>query len=162
MAKRVNTIEQLRQELAGWEAKLAALQKQRATVEKVLRSIDTQIAALTGEAAPAREGKRKKGKRGRKAVATIQKKAKRGRPAKKQVKGKGKRGGRRTEGKPLADHVMVVLKGKKDGMKVKDIAEAVQQAGYQTTSKNFSAVVNVLLSKDKRFEKVGPGVYKVA
>jgi hypothetical protein len=48
-------------------------------------------------------------------------------------------------------------------MTVKDIAEAVQKLGYKTTSKNFANVITVFFAgKDKRFERCGRGVYKLA
>jgi hypothetical protein len=51
---------------------------------------------------------------------------------------------------------------KKDGMAVKDLAEAVQKLGYKTTSKNFANVITVFAGKDNRFERVRRGVYKLA
>ena len=129
----MKTIEQLRQELAVREAELTPLQSQRDNLAKRLAAVEKQIATLTGEMAPAR-----------------------GRA--KQIK----RGGRRSGRKPLAEYVQEVLAKQKDGLGIKQIAEAVQAAGYQTMSKNFNAVVTLLLGKDKRFGKVSRGVYKLA
>jgi DNA-binding transcriptional regulator YiaG len=72
-------------------------------------------------------------------------------------------GAKRSAEKPLAEYVQKVLAKKKAGMTVKDIAEAVQKLGYKTTSKKFANVVTVFLAgKDKRFERCGRGVYKLA
>ncbi|MDX2116285.1 MAG: hypothetical protein SFZ24_11800 [Planctomycetota bacterium] len=46
-------------------------------------------------------------------------------------------------------------------MSVTEVAEAVQRAGYQTTSPNFRTIVNQALIKDKRFKRVGRGKYTV-
>jgi DNA-binding transcriptional regulator YiaG len=73
-----------------------------------------------------------------------------------------KRAGRQTAEKPLADYIQKVLAKKKNGMTVKDIAEAVQKLGYKTTSKNFANIITIFASKDKRFERVRRGTYKLA
>ncbi len=44
-------------------------------------------------------------------------------------------------------------------MSVTDVAEAVQKAGYVTTSPSFRTIVNQTLIKDKRFKRVGRGQY---
>lgn len=46
-------------------------------------------------------------------------------------------------------------------MGVTEVAEAVQKAGYRTTSPNFRTIVNQTLIKDKRFKRVGRGKYTV-
>lgn len=50
-----------------------------------------------------------------------------------------------------------VLKG--NTMSVTEAAEAVQAAGYQTSSANFRTIVNQTLIKDPRFKKVARGQY---
>ena len=60
----------------------------------------------------------------------------------------------------LADSLAAVLKGQK--LSVTQLAEAVQSAGYKTTSPNFRTIVNQTLIKDpKRFKKVSRGIYTV-
>lgn len=44
-------------------------------------------------------------------------------------------------------------------MSVTEAAEAVQRAGYQTTSSSFRTIVNQTLIKDPRFKKVSRGQY---
>lgn len=46
-------------------------------------------------------------------------------------------------------------------MSVSEVAVAVQQQGYRTTSPNFRTIVNQALIKDKRFKRVGRGKYTV-
>lgn len=57
----------------------------------------------------------------------------------------------------LLDALKEVLKGKT--MSVTDAAEAVQKAGYQTTSPNFRTIVNQTLLKKKHFKRVERGQY---
>jgi hypothetical protein len=80
--------------------------------------------------------------------------------------GRGRRSARGRGGKRprndmnLADSLAAVLKGTK--MSVTELSEAVQAAGYRTTSPNFRTIVNQTLIKDpKRFKKVSRGVHTV-
>lgn len=57
----------------------------------------------------------------------------------------------------LADALVQLLTGKT--LNVTKIAEAVQQAGYRTTSPNFRTIVNQTLINDKRIKRVGHGEY---
>lgn len=60
----------------------------------------------------------------------------------------------------LVDALAKVLKGKT--MSVTDLAEAVQRAGYQTTSKTFRTIVNqALIKHTDTFKKVSRGMYTV-
>lgn len=70
------------------------------------------------------------------------------------------RGGRRTRPKndvQLLDALKNTLKGKTMG--VAEVADAVQKAGYQTTSPNFRTIVNQTLLKKKHFRRVSRGQY---
>jgi septal ring factor EnvC (AmiA/AmiB activator) len=57
----------------------------------------------------------------------------------------------------LADALVELLRDQT--LNVTRIAEEVQRAGYRTTSPNFRTIVNQTLIKDKRFERVGRGMY---
>jgi len=57
----------------------------------------------------------------------------------------------------LADALVKVLKTAT--MSVTEVSEAVQHAGYKTTSPNFRTIVNQTLIKDKRFKRVSRGQY---
>lgn len=46
-------------------------------------------------------------------------------------------------------------------MTVTEVAAAVQEAGYKTTSPNFRTIVNQTLLKDPRFKRIGRGQYTV-
>ena len=59
----------------------------------------------------------------------------------------------------LADTMAKVLKNKT--MSVTELAQAVQDAGYVTTSANFRVIVNQTLLKDKRFKRISRGQYTV-
>ncbi len=58
---------------------------------------------------------------------------------------------------PLADALVDSLTG--TTLSVTEVAQAVQHAGYRTTSPNFRTIVNQTLIKDKRFKRVGRGQY---
>jgi len=49
----------------------------------------------------------------------------------------------------------------KESMSIADAAEAVLASGYKSKSKNFSNLVSMTLSNDKRFERTGRGQYRV-
>jgi len=47
-------------------------------------------------------------------------------------------------------------------MRVKEVVPAVKKAGYKTRSKDFYGIVATALREDKRFKRLGRGVYAVA
>lgn len=57
----------------------------------------------------------------------------------------------------LVEALAKVLTGKTMG--VTEVAEAVQRAGYKTTSDNFRTIVNQALIKSNLFKKVSRGQY---
>jgi hypothetical protein len=57
----------------------------------------------------------------------------------------------------LADALVDVLTGTE--MSVTEVAQAVQDAGYMTTSPNFRTIVNQTLIKDNRIKKISRGIY---
>ena len=60
--------------------------------------------------------------------------------------------------KPLPEAMVEVMRGKQMG--VSEIAEAVQAAGYKTSSANFRTIVNqALIRETDLFKKVSRGVY---
>ena len=70
-------------------------------------------------------------------------------------------GNRATNATSLVDAMLKVLDGKTMG--VGEVAEAVQAAGYVTTSPNFRVIVNQTFIKHKKvFKRVGRGHYTVA
>lgn len=60
--------------------------------------------------------------------------------------------------KPLAEYITGVLAGAPGGLRIKEIAAAVQEAGYRTSSKEFYGLVASAMSSDA-FKKVGRGMY---
>jgi hypothetical protein len=67
-------------------------------------------------------------------------------------------GGRRRRNEMnLADALAKALHGKTMG--VAEAAEAVQRAGYRTTSKTFRTIVNITLIKSGKFKRVERGQY---
>ena len=71
----------------------------------------------------------------------------------------GRRGRRPRNEASLADSLTKLLRYK--SMSVTDAAEAVQEAGYKTTSPNFRTIVNQTLITDERFKRTSRGIYTV-
>jgi len=61
----------------------------------------------------------------------------------------------------LADHVEAVMRKAAEPLSIADLMAAVKAAGYKSKSKDFRPVVSLALIKDKRFKRVGRGVYTV-
>lgn len=60
----------------------------------------------------------------------------------------------------LVEALVKVLTGRT--MSVTEVTQAVQDAGYQTSSANFRTIVNQTLIKSKAFKKVSRGKYTAA
>jgi hypothetical protein len=77
--------------------------------------------------------------------------------------GSGRRGagGRARNDRPLPDYMETALREAGGPLRVGDIAEAVQAAGYRSSSDKFKSIVNQQLIKDDRFIAVNRGVYKL-
>ena len=61
----------------------------------------------------------------------------------------------------LVEALAQVLKGKT--MRVRDMVDAVQRAGYRTSAANFRTIVNQALIKNRStFKKIGRGQYTAA
>jgi hypothetical protein len=131
----------LQAELARRQGQLGSLIKEHADVSSRLDAVRAEIEALggmvNGTSAPGRRGGTR---RGRSASGA-----------------RGRRRRPRNEAN-LADSLLKVLKGKE--MSVPDVVEAVQKAGYRSSSKNFRVIVNQHLLKSP-FKRVGRGVYTV-
>ena len=70
--------------------------------------------------------------------------------------------GRVRNEKSLVATLEEVLEKKANGMSVGDIVEAVQGAGYKSSSPNFRGIVNQTLIKErKKFHSVERGVYSL-
>ena len=128
---RTKTIAELRRELAAKERKLKTLSAKRSTLRVQLSAIDREIAKLGGEGTPGKKGKAKPTPKRRKMVKN-----------------------KRSLGNVLAE----VAKGRKL-LGVADAAKLVLAKGYKSQAKNFHLAVNKTLMKDKRFGRVGRGIY---
>lgn len=140
MAKRslsTLSVSDLQAELSRRKKRVHTLVRKRNRLVSQLQTIDAQIQAEGGvdmvRMAPGRRGA---------------------------AGGGGGGGGKRPRNSAnLADSMAKVLSGKTMG--VTELAEAVQKAGYQTTSPNFRTIVNQTLIKDKRFKRIERGQYTV-
>ena len=74
---------------------------------------------------------------------------------------KAKRGlhAKRYRNKTSLPEVIAVVLKRKEAMGVGEIAQAVRQAGYRSTSESFRSLVNKALISDKRFRSVSRGRY---
>lgn len=134
---KTQSIAELSRALRAQQGRVAKLATQRTKLLSSLQVVDRQISSLTGQGASAL------------AVAS---------PAGRKM-GVGKSVDRKSLPLCLADLLTKAEDGK---MRAMHMAEAVVDAGYATRDKNFKNTVAKTLAKDKRFKRVGRGVYKLA
>ncbi|MFK7959780.1 MAG: hypothetical protein AB8G96_04575 [Phycisphaerales bacterium] len=138
-------------------AGIAKLEDRRGELVAELAEIDRQIAEFRPSGAGRSAG-----------AATVAPRRGPGRPRKSESaapsrgpgRGPGRRGGRAkgAGGKNLVESLREVLTGAE--MRVADLVDAVQRAGYKTNSPNFRTIVNQALIKHTDvFARVGRGVY---
>jgi hypothetical protein len=133
------SIAELHREIGRRERQVGALAARRAKVAAELGSIDRELAQLGAYAGGAGPG--------RATTVRVAAAGRRGRP-----------GGRKGNTATLVESLHKVLQGATMG--VTEVAEAVQKAGYKTSSPNFRTIVNqALLSNTERFKKVARGKY---
>lgn len=140
----------LQRELERRQDQLQDLVRRRDELSAELSAIENEIAQLQPGAsngvAPAAAPARGRRGRPRKKAATAA-----ARPS-------GGRGRRPRNATSLVEALREVLTG--NTYSVTEAAEAVQKAGYQTTSPNFRTIVNqALLANPKVFKKVARGQY---
>ncbi|MEQ8844270.1 MAG: hypothetical protein RIB58_05390 [Phycisphaerales bacterium] len=159
--------EALHAELARREEQIAALEHEREELLAQVAEVDAQIEELGGQAKPKRGRPRKTPAAGTRAHGGGRRK----KTAKKAASRTPSRGGRkRGPSKPtgsrkrhrndtnLVEALRQVLKGTTMG--VSEVAQAVQDAGYKTTSPNFRTIVNQTLIKHPDvFSKQARGLY---
>lgn len=130
------TVADLEAELTRRQRSLGKLESKYAKMSRELEALGAEIESIGGSIAGARAAGR--GARGR-----------------------GPGGGRRRakNAMTLVDALAGVLKGQT--MSVTEVAEAVQKAGYVTTSPSFRTIVNQTLINSGKFKRVGRGQYTV-
>ncbi|NLW87383.1 MAG: hypothetical protein GXY38_10965 [Planctomycetes bacterium] len=126
------SIEDLQSELRKRQKQLPKLQQKRRQLLAQLAEIDRCIFALGGGAS------------GPAVRASA--------PA-----GNGKR---LSNGKTLSQQLVELLGASKSGMRISELVKAVRHAGYKSAAKDFYSVVAMAL-RDKKFQKVDRGVYKI-
>lgn len=142
------SIADIEQELMRRERLLGELNDERNSLIDQLEAIEAEIATSGGSGA----------KRGRPRKSAG---AKRGRPRKSSTKrsatrATGRKRPRNTSN--LVEALAKTLNGKT--MSVTEVTNAVQKAGYKTTSPNFRTIVNqTLLGKKGTFKKISRGQY---
>lgn len=131
----------LQDELRRRARGMQSLQKKRERLIQQIQEIDAEIESIGGEAFLAA--------------------ARRGRPAgaKGGASGRARGGSRRRPRNDmnLVDALAKLLSNKT--MSVTEAAEAVQQAGYKTTSASFRTIVNQTLINSGKFKRVSRGKY---
>ncbi len=126
------SVDALRKEIERRESKLDALEAQRDQLLGELETVEREISGITGSARAIRSARAGVIPPGRKRARNVMN---------------------------LAEAMKKVLQGKT--MSVTEIAEAVQRAGYKTTSAgNFRTIVNQTLIKEKKdFKRISRGQY---
>jgi len=134
---------ELQAELQRRSRDLAALESKRDALLGQVGSIDAEIAAINGALGVSSVGRRPVGRpRGAGSVNRV-------------TRGGGGRRPRNESSLEVA--LAATLKGATMG--VSEVAEAVQKAGYKTTSPNFRTIVNQTLLKSSLIKKIGRGQY---
>jgi len=131
----VMSIQELRRCLLAQEREVARLEQKREKLVKELARIDKAIVAAGGslDKKPAA-----KTRATRAAVSP---------------------GRKPSDGKPLIDYIIGVLKGSPKGMRVKEVMNAVTKAGYVSRSKDFYGIVATALREGPQFKKISRGIY---
>ena len=129
---RLSTVD-LQAEIERRQRQLPALMDQRKRLIAELSRVESQIEALGAGGV----GRRRRA----------------GRPV---------RVGRRARNKVALGDMLVGILKRDEPMKVSDIVDQVVARGYQTTSANFSTIVNQTLIKDERFKQASRGHYLLA
>ena len=129
-AKSDFTIAKLQSMLEQQQAKKRELLRERSKLQSQIEKVDRQIAELNGVSSGNASG------------------------------GSSGTGSRPRNEKSLVTVLEEVLSKSAKGMGVGDIVEAVQGAGYKSSSPNFRGIINqTLLKEKKRFQSVGRGTY---
>lgn len=153
------TIEQLNAEIERRQAMAEEFEQERAELLVRLEQVEAELAALGVDLSAT--GGRGRSRRG----STRAHSAGSGRGRKKTAKKAGARATkprgqrkRHQNDMNLVEALRTVLQGKT--MRVTEAAQAVQDAGYKTTSPNFRTIVNqTLLKNPDIFSKQGRGLY---
>jgi hypothetical protein len=83
-------------------------------------------------------------------------------PAVKRGRKPGRKRGRKAGRAPRAGsliNLLVQALGAKGKLTVAEAADAVMATGYKSKSKSFKLIVNQALAKNRRFKRVGKGIY---
>ena len=128
------TVEELRKEIARRQTGLAKLVAKR-------DELNCQIAELESLGIVAKPA----AKRGRK-------------PGRKPGRPRGRKAGRAPQAGSLVSLLVEAL-GAKGKLSVADAVAAILATGYKSKSKSFKLIVNQALAKNRRFKRVGKGVY---
>ena len=145
---RIKTINELQRELEMKRRRLEKLQSRRDSLTGKLEKVDSDIARLVGGGKPGRPPKKQA--------------ARRGRPPKAAKIAKPRPTRTRASGKPLNEYMREILAKAPKGMRVKELAAAVESAGYRSASKDFYGIVAKTLLEDRRFKRLSRGVYTLA
>jgi len=128
------SIDMLRKELEQRESLAQELLEQREHINQQLQELGVEDVSHRGRPRGTRTASLSEGGRGR---------------------------GRRPEGQRLIDYVEDVLRKAGRPMTISEVMDAVQQAGYNTTSENFYPVVVQALTRDENIERADRGQYMI-
>ena len=151
MPAKTRSIQDLKEELRSSVKQLRKLRTRRRALLADLKALDLRIASISGQAATR--------KRKKKATKAKRRKTTRPKATKKKTKHIAKRTAKRATGKPLAEYISAVLKKASEGIRAKDIAQAVTKAGYLSHSKDFYTIVATALRDTTKFKRLSRGIY---
>lgn len=147
----------------------AALASQLAAKLEEAAAIEEQLGTATATATAVTPAKAKKPRAAKKASATSQSSTT-AQSTESTSGGTGSGRGRRNGPKSMKEMVVSVLKGKKQGLTLSDIVQAVIDGGYETKSKNpvnvvYQAVYKLMKDEDtpedQRIEKTEENSYRL-
>jgi hypothetical protein len=152
------SLEDLRRLCEEKEAQIGRLLERREALAAELESLDAELGGSgRGRSRGPGRPRGSRGARGRRRGP--------GRPPKAAKAGRGRRGKRGARGPRgeggLQNMIRKALASSSEPMKLADLAQAVLDAGYQTSSSRFGVIVGQRLSEMKDVKKAGRGLYTI-
>lgn len=149
----------LQEELERRGSDLSKLEEKRDSLLAQVEELDAEIDMISAAVSAGGGGSSRRSGSGRKASG--RKKAGRKKTGRKKAAGRRAGGRKRAKNAQSLEVALAkVLKGKTMG--VSEVADAVQKAGYKTTSPNFRTIVNQCLLRSDLIKKKGRGAYTAA
>ncbi len=143
------------------EAEVSSMAERRDELAAELADLDKQLAGAGSGGGRARRGRKRRA--GRRRSPGRPRKARKVKAARRLRRGrKARRGARGPRGEGgLQNMIRKVLGGASEPMKLADLAQALLDGGYKTSSPRFGVIVGQRLSEMKDVKRAGRGLYTV-